>query len=325
MSTDLEKIEKRRKKIERNHKLSAAIALKPMLDRMMFEAMGVHEQWQARWEERRTAEVRVQLAALKAIKGMFVAAGPIEPFIKTVRKLWDADTDALVERVDRVLSKKLKTYSTKASNIVGRIIISVIPEAVQSTSYTVGVVMKAEPFPNLREVTEKLGPELVDEVTASLERSFQGYGHDLAQMIVEAADPANPMTIPQLAKKLRSDWLGISAKRSQLIARTESARVYGRATYETYRALGAQKYRWLTAAGSPVAATSPVCEFCQIMAAQGLADVEDGFSAEVEVGVRDPHMVTVEAKYPPYHPSCRCDIAMDTENWTPPIPEVSGG
>jgi SPP1 gp7 family putative phage head morphogenesis protein len=91
------------------------------------------------------------------------------------------------------------------------------------------------------------------------------------------------------AREVRKRWREFSKHRAEVIARTEWARVTGRAQLELYRQQGVKGKVWLTVGDARV------CDKCNANAAEGPIPLEKEFPGGV---------LTV-----PQHPICRCSIA----------------
>jgi len=118
----------------------------------------------------------------------------------------------------------------------------------------------------------------------------------IADQVVKAANPASPLDMGTLARRLRMNEAGMTVSRATTIARTETARVYGKVSDTTMRNNGILGRRWLTAG-------TGVHVGCADNEAQGWVPMSEAFSSG--------------SMWPPDHPRCRCDIAADTRNWLP--------
>lgn len=94
------------------------------------------------------------------------------------------------------------------------------------------------------------------------------------------------------ARTIRRRWREFSKYRAELIARTEWARVAGRATLELYKQQGTQAKVWYNVGDARV------CEKCRENAAVGPIPITESFPSGDD---------TV-----PAHPGCRCNIAAAT-------------
>lgn len=285
-----------------------------------------HPQWTARFEERKADETRVRRRIYAVLRKALAALGTPKELAETGRRLWEGVQGDPTRRpvVKRVLAAELSRRIVAADVGMQEVVDLFVPIARRSQESILAVMgaLAKQTVPGWTSAdvvfTEGLAENL-DEVTRALEGAVtEGYAGDVAAAVVRAADPARPLTISQLASEIRNDTIGITGKKAVTIARTETARVYGANALSAMKKNGIGQRRWLTAAGSPAAATTPVCEYCQAMAAQGWVGVDEPIEGDLMVGAREPRLVTASAEHPPYHPSCRCDIAADTEGWLLP-------
>ena len=91
------------------------------------------------------------------------------------------------------------------------------------------------------------------------------------------------------AREIRKRWSVFAKRRAEVIARTEWARVAGRATLELYRQSGTRRKIWYTVGDARV------CEICHSNAAAGPIAIDADFPGGVDTT--------------PQHPICRCAVA----------------
>lgn len=314
-----------------DERTTALLAERQQLERMLMG--GPNPQWVARFEERKADEAKVKTVVLRTLRSIGKLFGdPSElavlgrrgwarlgedPDLKTVQAFRKALASEMRRRIDRrSVREQLLAAGEVFVPMLERSQLSII-EVLRSA------VLKKQIGWTPEDVVYVEGQqELINQISESLEQyGLEGYSQDVAGSIVQAADPRRPLTMPQVSKQIRNDYLGITVKKATLIARTETTRVYGINALTTMKRNGIKRRRWLTAAGSPAAKVTPVCAFCQDMASQGWVGVDEPITGEITIGVREPRQVQTRADNPPYHPYCRCDIAADTEGWLPP----SGG
>jgi hypothetical protein len=301
-------------------RLARVAVARQVIERQVLKASGTSTYWRARWAERRTDETRLQLTVLRALRELSRSVGPSSSMALLGRKAWEGanDKEQAAKRIKLVLDGRLSKKISALAEAAAEPIRDTVDHALDSAAATHGLPVQKQSFSSIRDMHNLLREENFNMVAQQLEQSFAGYSGDLANIIVDAADPANPMTMAELSSKLENEFLNIDRKRAMMIARTESARVYGNTTYEFYQNAGFKEYRWATAAGSPSAVVSPVCTYCQGLAAAGMQQISSGFKAEAMIGVTHPRREQFGAKFPPYHPNCRCDIIANTKGWLPP-------
>lgn len=278
----------------------------------------------------------MKMSALRSIRALFKGFGNPRELGRLARRFWGnpelKDKPTVVAAMRSIMLQRTEALRTKLAESTAEVLRETVTQARQSTRM---VLVQQKTSAELRRVQGHLTPvkkqieflaprlhedlanDLIDSVSKSLERSFEGYAGDLANTIVDAANPNIPLTMSQLSSKLENDFLQISKKRANMIARTESARVYGEVSLNEMRKLGIEDRRWLTAAGSPAASISPVCPFCIALANQGWTSVNESITASLSIGIRNPTDVDIESSYPPYHPNCRCDIQANVDDWEP--------
>lgn len=286
---------------------------------------GTQPQFQVRFIERQVDEFRVEQVVRREFLALRPALGDLRVWVRIARRMWEAG--AVDERGRRIAARVLgrqmaKRWSRRQRqeailHIQAEILETVI-RARASTHRVLDRLILKQVWTDMESLYADLYEDLVEQSAKRLERVFEGYAGDYAHQIVRATDPRNPIPLPQMVRNLESGFVNISRKRALLVARTESAYAYGMVAYEQGKRNGFKRYRWLTVAGSPIADIQDACDFCTSLAAQGWTDVQDGFEAQLTVGVREPKVQSISALHPPYHPNCRCDITFDTEGWLPP-------
>lgn len=311
---------------DRRNRLVDAKVIRAGLEDLWQRVEGTHPQFQARFLERRVDEARMEQAIRREFLALRPALGDLRVWVSIARRMWEAG--AVDERgrrvVARVLGRQLSKRWTRSMRkaAILRIQAEILDTALRARFSIQSVfersLLKKQSWSDMESVYADLYEDLVEQSAERLESAFQGYAGDYAHRIIGATDPRNPIPLPKLVRDLESSFIGISRKRALMIARTETAYAYGAVAYVQGSKAGFKRYRWLTVAGSPVAVTNDACDFCTSLAAQGWSDVQDGFEAELTVGIRDPKSISISALHPPYHPNCRCDITFDTEGWLPP-------
>lgn len=315
---------------KRAERLAVLNAAREELERAFLRA--ANPQWTARFEERKADEAKVRRKVRALLQKGRKALGSGTQLARLGRGLWEAvhNDRSRRQQVKEVLAAEVRRRverTIRDSDIREAVAPFVdVARRSQISILTVIGAMKKQVVPGWTPAdvvfTEGVA-ENIDEVAGMLENAvMEGYARDVAAIIVEATDPAKPLPIRDVAKRISNELIGITGKRATVIARTETARVYGRNALEAMKRNGLPRRRWLTAAGSPAALRTPVCDYCQALAAAGWVDVNEPISAELMVGVREPKLVRATAEHPPYHPNCRCDIAADTEGWLPSAPVV---
>lgn len=93
----------------------------------------------------------------------------------------------------------------------------------------------------------------------------------------------------EFARRIRSEWAGLSVAKARQIAVTEWNRAASTATLAGYRKQGVERKVWFTAGDSRI------CPVCEENAAAG------------EIGINKPFPTGVDC--PPGHPSCRCNVS----------------
>jgi SPP1 gp7 family putative phage head morphogenesis protein len=141
-----------------------------------------------------------------------------------------------------------------------------------------------------------------------LQHAVGSHGRELARMVLEATDPANPRSSKSLARDIRRRWDILTRSQAERIARTETATIWETTNWNTMRANGIQKVEWTIAHGPNIGPprSYPVCPLCLREAAGSPYPIE---------GV----------SIPPKHPNCRCTLIPVLDGWLPPAETWSGG
>ena len=172
----------------------------------------------------------------------------------------------------------------------------------QSALGVLGIMRKIESVPfswdNPPATFAELFPVLSATTRMRLAAAAASQADFISRVVVTAADPSNPLSIAETSRRMREAMPGMTSANAMRIARTETARVYGTVTQETYKRNGVPARRWLTSGSDKV---DPVCRDNQ---AQGWVPINDGFQSGDDS--------------PPAHPNCACDIAADVRRWLPP-------
>lgn len=132
---------------------------------------------------------------------------------------------------------------------------------------------------------------------------------EIAKTAVEAVKTGLP--ISDVARRLEAEIADLTHKRATLIARTETARLYGITSLAAFEGSGYKRVRWVTAAGSPIASKSPPCPICLDNEAKGWVGIDEEFPSG--------------HRHPPAHPNCRCDIIPDVFSFEPKAPTIPKG
>jgi hypothetical protein len=313
------------------------------LERLWLAATA-HPKWEARWAERLADEASVRREANKALVGVMKlwgsptylarlahataarytkqgglgdereqAKSPLEAAMRA-----HLESRVTPEQLDTLFTDTTGTLITAAEHSVNaeRAFLHLPPitpfedRIAKAEAETVTYITQAD-------LWRAEYAELAGQVAGSLAGAAGMLSDDVAHMLTEAANPAHPMSIPETVKKLRESSPGLTAKRAQTIARTETARVYGKTSLDTMKANGIKERRWITAAGSPAVRFSPVCDLCSALGSKAWVSVDKPIEADVMVGKRDPVKTSIKGDFPPYHPNCRCDIVANTDGWLP--------
>jgi SPP1 gp7 family putative phage head morphogenesis protein len=278
-------------------------------------------QWATRYQQRLAAEAKVRRAAKEYYGGLAEQVSSAE-LARIARALWEKfpDEARAPAKAKAALAKHIeqKLKLDKPARQLMSELASTAELGERSVRRQLG--MKTKP-PWAELVEKQLGggyrwtdtelmfhelyPELSGQVTGYLEDSAGTWAEELARIALEAANPARPKTVPEVTSEILHAMPEAGRKWAETVARTETARVYGNTAHETMVRNGIKERRWLTAAGSPAATISRVCDYCIEAAGQGWVKIGNSF----EWG----------GEYPPLHPHCRCDIGANTKGWLPPM------
>ncbi len=264
------------------------------------------DQWLLRGSERRLDEAKLRKVMVDLLSAVNRSVGT-PGFVELVRQV-EATADpvtgkvspaagaivfqALKQRIDdSVLEERISPLMVVLSRAALR--------SMNAERELIGLeplaVLQKTVIPDEEILFREMFPELAASVDGYMVNAVGSHARAITPVLVNAANPASPMAIGPLQRQLRSQIADLTVKRATLIARTETARVYGETAKETQRANGIARSR-LATAGNP-------CPICREEAARGFLPID-------------------ELQPIPLHPNCRCDWIPDVENWLPPMPEV---
>lgn len=315
---------------ERRARLAALTRLHAAWENLWLAARGANPQWTARNAERSADEARVRRLALKMLREATRMFGTPNFLAQLGQRLWSRTGKAADPRMIASLKRALLArVDEKAMERLRRGVVHELARAAErSESWTrdslglrpltpwserAGFRKQVSEWIDVEGVFVQEYPELVNEINGNLTTAVGSHAEQVSHTVVNAANPARPRPIGEVSRDIRQQLPGMSARRSNMIARTETARSYGRTTHDQYKRNGIERRRTLTAAGSPAATLSPVCDICIDMASQGWVNTSDPFESRVS---------SVSADYAPYHPYCRCDTTGDVEGWLPPTEDL---
>lgn len=302
----------------------------------MLAAGGQEEDWIVRYQERRTNELRLA-SLLRAYFGAVEKAlgTPHELAVRGTRLSPYMDRNARIAYLSN--SFRLKLDPGRLSWHRERLVLA-SKNACQDASFRGLAILGLSENPRTGKDLKKayFGPRATfqDKRDYWVRRFEQrlidaGYAEAeaLARLIVDAADPEHPMSVPDLAKMIRAHADDLTRRRSMVLAQAFTAEIYGSNQYADLKRLGIKRRRLVTAAGSPSALTTPVCDKCAAIAALGWVDIDEPMIAEYMAGVRNPHLETIEVITAPVHPGpCRCDIVGDVGGgWLPKLFDWQAG
>jgi SPP1 gp7 family putative phage head morphogenesis protein len=272
--------------------------------------------WYADYLRRRITEHKVKVATRRFLERL-TSKVDVRELAVTSRRLWieggavtqKAAADDLVMEIQRImLGRVAEQLDVEPSELTAALAGAAEAGAnVAAASLRIPFVSWADTEANWRE----LYPELVNDTAKMIDNTVGWRSKLLARDLVYATDPRKPQTVAQAAANIRAAMPDIAKWKAEQIARTETARAYGTTAHETMQRNGIKERRWLTAADSPAANISPVCDFCMTAAGEGWVKIDDEFKWG--------------GSYPPLHPNCRCDIGANTAGWLPPRPEDTLG
>lgn len=153
--------------------------------------------------------------------------------------------------------------------------------------------------PAMIEALETLGAQRVTGIDEETRRQ-------LVSALVDGVEDGE--SVPQLGRRLRAQIDGMTRRRSELIAVTETAEASGRASVETYRRNGVEQKRWLTADDGKVTEGCRANEDTSPIAIDALFT---GGGSSVQ--------------HPPRFPGCRCAISPVLDDYTAPKEPWTGG
>lgn len=287
--------------------------------------------WADRYRARTAAEKRAALFALRYLTAVTDSLGSLTELANLAAAAWrkapdkdEVDIRAALARHlrgrlnDKALQDKAKPlfealFSTGrgATNSI-LATLKLKPVDFSSGGLVKEKLTKAVPldlgsYSTMDKVYASMYPDLVGQTGGYVANAAGTQADHVANMLVAATNPSHPLPIPQVVKQLREELPDITRKRAVMIARTETARAYGATATEQMRRNGIDSRRVLTAAGSPAASISPVCDTCREAASQGFVKMDSPFGEGYEWS----------GEYPPFHPHCRCDVGANTKGWMP--------
>lgn len=262
--------------------------------------------WYLQYLERQKHERKVEAATRKMLADSLKPVN-LSALTRAARKWWEArlakgmtlDTAMVQALVSQQIANTLDVNPGEVQKALADTAGSGVMQAMENMGLPPDIDwsdperMFQEFFPGMMEDSEKL-----------LVNAAGDNANAVARAVVNAADPAKGVTIDQAVASVRSEVADLSKRKATQIARTETARTYGKTAFETMKRNGIKARRVLTAAKSPAAAISPVCSICMEAAGEGWTDLDSPFSHG--------------ENYPPFHPNCRCDIGANTRGWLPP-------
>lgn len=297
-------------------------------ERLWLSLSPASQQWIARFDERLVDEQRLERAAMRFYAGVQREMGTPRDLAVLGQEIWKARTgftkfrrrstepqleaalrgeldarldDAVIKSLVREMQVEILEVSERAeASILAIMFGTALGKQIDPTESVPGVRWTPQSLAH-----SDLREKLVLDVEKAVEATGTNYTTDVAAAIVDAADPASPVSIQSLVKTISTDVTNISRKKAFTLARTETARVYGQTAHESMVQNQIKKRRWLTAANSPVASKSPPDPICLENAAQGWIPLTQPFSSG--------------DMYSPAHHNCRCDIAPNVDDWLPPI------
>lgn len=131
----------------------------------------------------------------------------------------------------------------------------------------------------------------------------------LARLVLEKTNPAEPKTIGQLTKEIKAAWPDVTRKHALTIARTESAHVWETTNWNALTLNGVREVEWLVASGPSIGPPKSyeVCELC------------------LEKAANSPYVMDDVEEIPPLHPRCRCTVIQRYDpEWLPPAEPWTG-
>lgn len=130
----------------------------------------------------------------------------------------------------------------------------------------------------------------------------------LAKMVTEVCNPAQPKTVNELVKEIKTEWTDVTTRQARVIARSESAAVWETTNFNAMNLNQVQDVEWIVATGPAIGTkTFPVCERCLRRATLG------------------PYALSDLDKIPPEHPNCRCTLVPKYDpEWLPPAEPWAG-
>lgn len=150
--------------------------------------------------------------------------------------------------------------------------------------------------------------ELAVRGSKIIQHLYGNHVRRLAQIVVEATDPAHPQTVDDVVGTIMEQWERVAQSDARRIARTELATVWERTNWYTLRANGVRQVKWLTAQGPAIGVTvAAPCQHC------------------LDLAAGSPYAMDTMTEIPPAHPNCRCTLVPVLDaRWLPPAEPWTG-
>jgi len=187
--------------------------------------------------------------------------------------------DELSDFIDPVLTTFRTTIFQRLNNQLLAIYLSGSAEMVSYGKTKMGVPIQFEgpPIEGAISWAEKHAATLVTQMNEETKRR-------LAQVISEGIEQKRG--IPGLARDIKGEFSNMTKRRSEMIARTETADALSQASLDRMQDMKIDGKEWVT---------SDPCEICAGNEAEGVVSVDHVFSSGHD--------------RPPAHPNCECAIA----------------
>ena len=108
----------------------------------------------------------------------------------------------------------------------------------------------------------------------------------LAKAVADAIE--NKRGVPGLAKNIREEFADMTRYRSQMIARTETAKALGEGSHQRMKEMGIEYHEWVRTSGYD-------CDVCEDNENAGIIPIDDAFPSGDMT--------------PPVHPNCMCVVS----------------